>query len=301
MQSLIAERQRAGRVCSARNYTTVLHRFRDFLGGRDLTFADLDATLIARFETWLQTTCGLRRNTTSSYLRILRTVCRAAAEAGHAVPHPLFAHVYMGIDTTVKRALTLSDLQALCALDLTAQPWLAHARDLFLLSFYLRGMPFIDMAYLRRSDCHDGLVIYCRRKTHRPVTVRWEPEMQALAARYAALTVRTPYLLPILLRADGTERRQYERAMCRQNRRLKTLGRMAGLTVPLTQYAARHTWASLAYAAHVPLSVISRGMGHSCERVTLTYLKTLDTADVDRANRMLIGLLGGTGGGVHGV
>lgn len=289
MQTVIDKKRSRGQVCSARNYTTAFHCLQEFRQGQDLPFASLSSEMMRRFEAWLQQR-GLRRNTTSCYLRIFRTVCRAASEAGLARSRPLFTHVYMGIDTTTKRALTKSQLQAIRQLDLSSQPHLALARDLFLLSFYLRGMPFVDMAYLRKSALRDGVVHYCRRKTRKPIEVRWEREMQCVLDRYRHLTCDTSFLLPIILREDGTEREQYELAMRRQNRNLKTVGQLARLSVPLTHYAARHSWASLAYASRVPLSIISRGMGHSSELITQTYIKTLDTSAVDQANRRLIRL-----------
>lgn len=290
MQTVIDRKQSMGQVCSARNFTTVLHRLQEFRMGEDFTFSSLDRDMMERFEAWLQQERGLRRNTTSSYFRILRTVYLAAVEQGLDSHRPLFSHVYMGIDATTKRALTKKQLQDIRQLDLTAQPHLALTRDLFLLSFYLRGMPFVDMAYLKKTDLHSGFVHYCRRKTHKHIEVRWEKQMQEILDRYRHLAAETSFLLPIILKEDGTERKQYESAMLRQNRNLKTIGRMIKLPMPLTQYAARHSWASLAYTSNVPLSVISRGMGHSNEQVTQTYIKTLDTSAVDRANQRIIRL-----------
>ena len=37
--------------------------------------------------------------------------------------------------------------------------------DLFLFSFYMRGMSFIDMAYLTKCNLRDGFVSYVWRKT----------------------------------------------------------------------------------------------------------------------------------------
>lgn len=290
MQSIIDKKQDMGRVCSARNYTTALRRFREFRQGEDLTFSSLDNGMMDRFEVWLQEDCGLRRNTTSSYFRILRTVYFAAVEAGLDIRRPVFAHVYKGIDTTTKRALTKKQLLAIKQLDLTGEPHLAITRDLFLLSFYLRGMPFVDMAYLKKTNLRGGIVHYCRRKTKKTIEVRWEREMQEIIDRYAHLTKDTSYLFPIILKEDGTERKQYERAMNCQNRNLKTIGQMVNLTIPLTQYAARHSWASIAYSSNVPMSVISLGMGHSSELMTRTYLKSLEMSAVDRANRRIIKL-----------
>ena len=66
---------------------------------------------------------------------------------------------------------------------------------------------------------------------------------------------------------------------------LRRLGEMVGTEAPLTSYSARHSWATIARDAAIPLSVISTGMGHTSERTTRIYLASLDNSLVDRANR----------------
>ena len=75
------------------------------------------------------------------------------------------------------------------------------------------------------------------------------------------------------------------------NYRLKELSTMLKLQRPLTMYVARHSWASAAKAKNVPLSVISEGMGHDSEATTQIYLASLETSVVDKANKMILGLL----------
>ena len=69
------------------------------------------------------------------------------------------------------------------------------------------------------------------------------------------------------------------------------MGVLAGITVPLTLYVARHSWASAARTKGVPVSVISEGMGHESESTTRIYLASLDTSAVDRANSLIISAL----------
>ena len=60
----------------------------------------------------------------------------------------------------------------------------------------------------------------------------------------------------------------------------------------LTMYVARHSWASIAHnVANVPLSVISKGMGHSNEKVTQIYLASFGNKDIDSANNNIINLI----------
>ena len=61
-----------------------------------------------------------------------------------------------------------------------------------------------------------------------------------------------------------------------------------GAFFPLTMYVARHSWASVARGKHIPLSVISEGMGHDSEKTTLIYLAALDTTVIDKANMVVL-------------
>ena len=101
---------------------------------------------------------------------------------------------------------------------------------------------------------------------------------------------QTDFLLPII-KEQGNERRQYDNALHLVNYRLKELSTMLKLQRPLTMYVARHSWASAAKAKNVPLSVISEGMGHDSEATTQIYLASLETSVVDKANKMILGLL----------
>lgn len=113
--------------------------------------------------------------------------------------------------------------------------------------------------------------------------------MQEIVDTYAHLTEGSPYLLPIITKQDGTERRQYERMEHKVNRLLKEIGGMAELQVPLTTYVARHCWASTMRDMGVSLSIVSKGLGHESLKTTQIYLSSIDTEGVVKANRQLIG------------
>lgn len=99
------------------------------------------------------------------------------------------------------------------------------------------------------------------------------------------------YLLPIIKPMNSDERTQYQNAMYLINRKLKEIGMMIGVQLPLTMYVARHSWASVAKNKNVPISVISEGMGHDSELTTQIYLASLETAVVDKANSMILNSL----------
>lgn len=158
---------------------------------------------------------------------------------------------------------------------------------MFLFSFYTRGMSFIDMAYLKKSDLKNGIITYRRRKTGQQLTVKWEKCMEDIIAKYGENTA-TRYLLPIITNPCSDERPQYRNAICRINVALKEVAGLAGLNIPLTMHVARHCWASVAKSKNIPLSVISEGMGHDSEETTRIYLASLDTSVVDKANSLIL-------------
>ena len=163
------------------------------------------------------------------------------------------------------------------------------ARDMFLFSFYTRGMSFVDMAYLKKKDLSHGVLSYRRKKTGQQLFIRWEKCMEEIVVKYQ--TEESEFLLPIIRAEAGNERKQYLNEAHNINRNLKYIGSRLGLSIPLTMYVARHTWASIAKSKHIPLSVISEGMGHDNEKTTQIYLASLESSVVDKANRKIIKLV----------
>lgn len=274
-----------GKNRTAEIYRTTLNNFLRFREGKDLPLTALNAPTLLAYERWMHDR-GLTRNSSSFYLRSLRSAWHKSLGVHTADPDP-FAAVYTGVDNTIKRALSLSVIKRMKSLDLRGRE--AWARDMFLLSFYLRGMAFVDMAFLRKTDLRDGYISYCRRKTGQRLVVRWEPCMQEILNRWPSNP--TAFLLPIITRKDLTPYNQYKYATARVNRYLHVVGQRLGLPATLTMYVARHSWASIAHGRHIPLSIISEGLGHDSERTTAIYLSSLDKQQIDAANRSILHLL----------
>ncbi len=288
MQGVIAQLQQMGRLRTSETYRSTLRSFVQFREGKDILFKDIDSDMMLMYEAYLQNQ-GLVRNTTSFYMRILRAVYNRAVEKDLTVNRNPFKHVYTGIDKTVKRAIPLKAIRQIKNLDLSLHPSLDFARDMFLFSFYTRGMSFIDMAYLKKKDLSKCILSYRRRKTGQQLFIRWEKCMQEIVAKYD--NAQSEYLLPIIKPVYMEERKQYQNAMYLINRKLKIIGNMASIKIPLTMYVARHSWASVAKNKNVPISVISEGMGHDSEMTTRIYLAALDMSEVDKANNMILRLL----------
>lgn len=288
---LAGELEQSGRHGTARAYRSSLNRLLAFSANRQLTFADLNPGLLKRYEQLLLSE-GCKRNTVSLYMRMLRSICNQAVRQGIArIPGDLFDEVFTGTDSSEKRAVSPSVIRRLRELNLSGNSTLETARDLFLLSFYLRGIPFVDLIRLRKSDLNRGIIRYRRSKTGRLLTVAVEPCAQDIFRKYAPSAVGSIYLLPILTKEGTSGYRQYQNALRRYNLHLHRLSALLGMKINLTSYVARHSWATAAYRQGIPVAVISESLGHSSEKVTYTYLASFDNRTLSRANREILSLV----------
>ncbi|WP_251624110.1 tyrosine-type recombinase/integrase [Odoribacter lunatus] len=289
MERVIVQLKHLNRERTAETYKATFRSFFRFHSEKDILLDEMTSDLMQEYEAYLKLR-GIAMNTISFYMRILRAVYNRAVEKGMAEQRYPFKHVYTGIDKTIKRALTLKDIRQIKDLNLALHPVLDFARDMFLFSFYTRGMSFIDMAYLRKSDVKNGVLIYRRRKTGQQLSIKWERCMQEVVDKYdIVVPSASPYLLPIITVTDAQRaRQQYKNKLYSVNLNLKRVAARIRLPIPLTTYVARHSWASIARNKNIPLSVISEGMGHDSEMTTQIYLASLECSVIDNANALIL-------------
>lgn len=283
---LIEEMKIIGKRSMVKRFEATLNSLLRYTDGCEVAWRNLTSTFVLGYEEFLIKR-GLCRNSTSFYMRNLRAIVNRAVEQDYEVPRNPFRHVYMGVDKTVKRAVGLNVIRRIRDIDLTRHPSLDFARKVFMFAFYTRGMSFVDIAFLKKSDLNNGIITYSRRKTRQQLTVKVEPETRRLIDSFGKN--ESSYLLPIL--TDDMDDTQYENSYCRINRNIQKVGKMLGLETKLTLYVARHAWASIAHANNVALSTICKAMGHDSEKTTIIYLQSLDTASVDKANSSIIRMI----------
>lgn len=272
----------AARVCDA-----TLKKVIAFIGRDSMSFNELSKEWLKAFEEYLKR--SLADNTVSTYLRMLQAVYNKAVYEGVAkfVPH-LFKKVYKGRMPSRSRALEQQDFQAVANMPKKPLADVVRTRDFFLLMFFLRGIPFVDMVHLRRSDLRGDRLTYRRRKTGKQMVVLVEAQAMEIIKRYQNSDFSTPYLFPFLVQTSKDGFQQYESALRRFNNQLKWLGALLGLSIPLTSYCARHTWASFANFCDFDKKLICESMGHSSVQVTEIYFKPHEVEEIRVMNQQVI-------------
>lgn len=265
------------------NYSTAIRSLDIFLRNHP-TQTLLDEQLLSAYQYWLQQK-GICLNTVSCYIRSLRSIYNLLV--GNTL---IFNNAFTGGTRTRKRSLSVEDVKKLKALRLKGMPQLEMARDLFLFSIYALGMPFVDMAFMKKENVQFDSIYYMRHKTNQPVFVPLEPCMKDIIRKYQHSD--TAYLFPILTTTEQPQAYlQYQNKLNSYNRLLKKLSSLAGLNVNLSSYVVRHTWASLAYSSNVELNVISKALGHTNTNTTQIYIRELEDYRLKDANHIVLGAI----------
>lgn len=233
--SVIQELEDEGRFGTAHVYRSMLRAFQRYWESEhpknEIRMRKaFDIATIHKFERHLLERM-LKLNTMSTYLRMLRAVYNRALLAGLTDYVPgLFKHVYTGTRADVKRALPPAEMGQALDISASLHRELKEAQIWFALLFLLRGMPFADLARLRKCDFKDGVITYRRQKTGRQIRVHVTEEAAELIRRCADRRTDSPYLLNILGDENcrfplgrREEYRHYQQVLRRFNRKLKLL------------------------------------------------------------------------------
>ena len=289
MAQMTARYRTQGQHRTSETYSTTMNSFGRFTNGDDVNLDAIDSKLIEAYESYLRNS-NLSPNTIAFYMKHLRAVYNRAVDDELITDKKPFKRISTSTEKTTKRAIPLRTIKQLKTMDCSNDASKRFARDMFLFSFYTRGMSFVDIAYLQKKNLKGNTLFYRRKKTNRQLTIQWETCMQEIVKTYSADTC-SPYMFSIIKDPACNTIRQYRNALFLINRHLKQIGKGLGLHQPLTMYCARHSWASIARNEGIPLSVISEGMGHDSEKTTQIYLSSLKTEVIDKANRKILKLL----------
>ena len=288
----IGRLRKEGRHSTAHVYKNALFSFSVFCGTCNVSFRQITRESLRLYGQYLYEN-GLKLNTISTYMRMLRSIYNRGVEAGNApfVPR-LFHEAYTGIDVCQKRALTAAELHRLLFDDPRSER-LRRIQDIASLLFQLCGMSFADLAHLEKSALENNILRYNRIKTKTPMSVEVLDSAMVKIDRLRSVRKSQPgcpdYLLDILCgdksRKDEKAYREYQSALRWFNNSLKELARALHLKSPVTSYTLRHSWATIAKYRGVSIEMISEALGHKSIKTTQTYLKGFGLEERTEVNK----------------
>jgi integrase len=299
-EKLATELEQAGYGRTAKAYRTAAARLQRFNSDKDINPEHFTAALLTDFQATLKAE-GRSMNTISFYMRTLRAIYHKAIAEGRIArrAESPFSGVYTGVATTRKLALTQGELALLSTYDPTntsndasgeretLPEHLGEALAMFLFCYHARGMSFVDMAFLKKSDYRGNTIRYRRHKTGQAIELSVVPAMKRIMDWFAPATAGSKYLFPVITDPDKDPVLQYESGIRLQNQRLKKIAKVCGIHKRFSTHAARHSWATVAKNAGLPLAVISEGLGHTNQHTTEIYLASLERSVLDHASKVV--------------
>lgn len=262
-------------------YMATYKRLVNFLGKKlkSITFEDINKEWLHKFDDFLAMTAP-SANSRNIHLRNIRAVFNDAIDNEITSNYP-FRRFKIKPTPTRKRNLSVDAIRKIFnAEDLL--PWQEKYRDFFKLSFMLIGINVIDLCNLQSIE--NGRAEYVRAKTHKPYSIKLEPEAMDLIEKYKGKKNLLNYL-------DNYQNyRSFYMNMCKGLNSIKQYLNDIddGVEIKeLTSYWARHSWATIAAALDIPKDTIAAALGHGGNTVTDIYIE-FDMRKVDVANRKVL-------------
>ena len=261
-------------------YECTEKKIRAFLGKEAdrLRFEQVNVEWLHRFNDYLAQTAP-SANSRSIHMRNFRAIFNYAIDNEITTNYPFRRFKIKG-EPTRKRNFDVETLRAIFNADVL-DPWMVRYRDLFKLTFMLIGINFVDLCNLK--DVRNGRIEYVRAKTHKLYSIKLEPEIEAIIAKYRGDIHLLNYM------DTYKDYRSFYMNTCTGLKAIRE--RLAEKNIvnidTLTTYWARHSWATIAASLDIPKETIAAALGHSSHTVTDIYIE-FDYRKVDEANRRVL-------------
>ena len=235
-------------------------------------FEDITVRWLIDFDTFLAKTSP-SQNARNIHFRNIRTVFNRAIDEELTASYP-FRRFKIKPTPTRKRSMSCEQMRKIFNADGLEQ-WEVKYLDFFKLSFMLIGINVVDLCGL--SEITEGRIDYIRAKTHRPYSVKVEPEAMEIIKKHRG----EKQLLDFA--ENYANYRHFYNNLCKG---LNSIKGKIGIK-ELTSYWARHTWATIAAELDIPDAVIGQALGHAETSVTSIYIRR-NEQKVDEANRKVL-------------
>lgn len=282
---LVKELVSVNRLGSARSYAHSLAAIKNFTKKKDLRFEELSYDFLNKFEKHhLQK--GGSLNGLAAYLRSIRAIYNKAIKSDLVdQKHYPFNKYTIQTKPTKKRAISGDAIKKIKDIQLEESHPCFHARNYFMVSFYLMGISFIDLALLKVSDIKDGRISFKRRKTKQEFNIKVTKDLKEILAYYTFNKSKEDYIFPLVQGvASMSDYKKLDWARKRYNKKLKLIAEICGIEENLTSYVSRHSFASLAKNNDIPVTAISEMLGHTSIKTTQIYLDSLHSDRLDEYN-----------------
>ncbi|MCB0518082.1 MAG: tyrosine-type recombinase/integrase [Lewinellaceae bacterium] len=265
------------------------NHFRRFLKGKDILFKDITIQLLERFKAHLKGDLKVTERTAFNHLILIRTIYKRAIASGvvDASNYPFGINKFrLKRPESLKIGLDAGEVSRLETIELSADDYECHARNIWLFSFYFAGMRASDVLLLRWSDFDDTRLHYVMEKNDKPGSLRIPEKAKAILSQYRHLKKNDHDLVFSDLKGFDLDnkmvaQKQIKNVIRRLNFWLKKIAKEANIKKPLTMHIARHSFGNIS-GDRIPVQMLQKLYRHSNIETTVNYQRAFNRG-VDEA------------------
>lgn len=235
-------------------------------------------------------------NCFGNYIHKIQKTYRLAIKTGNVLHEnkQLLTYAFKRKETA-KRAIEIDYIKKLVSYQCKPGTMEYHSRNLFIFMYLQAGINIKDVVHLKVGNIAGERLFFVRHKTEKPFNMPLAPRSIDILNEYSAGKGPDEYIFPILKVVYDQEPDKSLYFIKRYGvlySSMKNLGDKIGLPVRLTTYISRHSWASHARDANIPMAAIQGGLGHKSQRTTEIYLNEISANISDNAFKTVSDNLG---------
>lgn len=293
-EEIIERLKKANRLGSATSYGCCLSNIKKFRNAKDFQFSELTYKFLLNYESYCLGE-NLKINSIGVYMRTLRAIVNLAIEDGLLIRdnYP-FKNYRIKKEKTIKRAIPKAEIKKIINCEVEPDTHLWRSKKYFAMMFYMRGMNFMDLAFLKMSNIQGERVVYNRIKTKKQYIIKITQNAREIINYFTeGKQIDSDELVfPIIPQEfllDFTKSyKRYKNRLKYFNKDIKKLANLSGIDTKVTTYVIRHSWASIAKFSGVAPSLIKDSLGHSDLQTTEAYLAEFEQEALDQVNDLII-------------
>lgn len=282
----IEELKKANKLTTANIESETLKSIQKFYKKEQIQFKEITSDFLFKYEAYLRenknkdSTIGIR-------LRTFRAIFNKAIkrEITNQKLYPFDKFKVSKIkDSSKKEFLDENEILLLKNYD-TEFPNLIFTKEMFLFSYYSRGINFIDVLLLKKSDRSGDTITYIRRKTGVIVSFKLNDYTKEIIEKYSA-EPSSPYIFNFIIAQDPSENyiQNKKRKVLTQriNEPLKKIIKELEIPKNITYYCARHSFATQLKFNNISIDITKEALGHKDIKSTMAYLNSLPSKKLDQ-------------------
>lgn len=250
-------------------------------------FTELDADLINGFQAFLTREKGFARNTVGKYLRAFRECLNDAHRNGKGIEVPralvMPGSIPIPEEETTQIYLSPEELKAMYQLDLSQNPRLERARDLFIVGSWT-GLRFGDLSRVRPEHIEGDRIKVTTAKTGKMVKVPLHQHVREIMAKYDGAIPsgisnqkQNQYLKEVAALVPALQ----EKVMAGRTQAGTRMEEARPKWALVSTHTARRSFATNMFREGYQVRSIMALTGHSTERAFMRYIRLTEDEHMD--------------------